>query len=359
MKKIISILMALVFVVASVQISAFAENKTYTVVLPVKFCQTESRKMLSRVNEFRTGNNAWYWNQTNTEKIRVTGRQALEYDYELEKVAMQRAAEIALYFDHTRPNGLAWYSIYPDYYSASENIACGFGNEGSAFEAWKEEDDAYSGQGHRRAMLSDSVTSVGIACVEYQGVKFWVQEFRGRNFKTQFTEPFDCNTKITVEVASSVIKSCKLSSTVNEISKFAGDTVDTPNVSAVINTTESVYGESNVSFTNLSWTSDNENIVRVSGNKLVCVAPGQTYLHTTICGQKYDVLYRILSQKGDVNGDSKINSSDALMILQHTVGIIELSEAYLTVADINSDKLINSYDSLLVLQYSVGLINSL
>ena len=41
--------------------------------------------MLAMVNDFRTGNNAWYWNSDNTEKVVCTGLEELIYDYELEK----------------------------------------------------------------------------------------------------------------------------------------------------------------------------------------------------------------------------------------------------------------------------------
>ena len=64
--------------------------------MDVTFNQTEARAMLDRINDFRTGSDAWYWDQTDTNKVYVTGLSTLEYDYELEKVAMQRAAEIVI-----------------------------------------------------------------------------------------------------------------------------------------------------------------------------------------------------------------------------------------------------------------------
>ncbi len=58
---------------------------------------------------------------------------------------------------------------------------------------------------------------------------------------------------------------------------------------------------------------------------------------------------------GDLNGDGKINSSDALEILEIAVGAKEAEEGILTYGDINVDGVINSVDALLVLQKSVGL----
>ncbi|MCQ2479133.1 MAG: dockerin type I repeat-containing protein [Clostridia bacterium] len=59
------------------------------------------------------------------------------------------------------------------------------------------------------------------------------------------------------------------------------------------------------------------------------------------------------AKTGDVNGDKKVNSSDALMIQQYIVGIISLSADQQKLADMNGDKKINSNDALLVLQSAV------
>lgn len=60
--------------------------------------------------------------------------------------------------------------------------------------------------------------------------------------------------------------------------------------------------------------------------------------------------------KGDVNSDMKVNSSDALLVLQHSVESITLTAAQQNLADMNSDKKINSMDALMILQKSVGSI---
>lgn len=60
---------------------------------------------------------------------------------------------------------------------------------------------------------------------------------------------------------------------------------------------------------------------------------------------------------GDVNNDDTINSSDALAVLQYTVGQITLSDDSLAASDVNKDKTINSSDALLILQYTVGQIS--
>ncbi len=60
--------------------------------------------------------------------------------------------------------------------------------------------------------------------------------------------------------------------------------------------------------------------------------------------------------KGDVNSDKKVNSSDALLVLQHSVKLINLTADQVKTADMNSDSNINSLDALMILQTSVGIL---
>ena len=140
-----------------------------------KILAAEARKELAMINDFRK-NEAWY--RDKDENItEIGGLSDLIYDYDLEKTAIQRAKEIVVNFDHQRPNGEMAYTAFPDgYLGMGENIAAGQRNAEAVMEAWKETDENYLGQGHRRNMLG-SFNAVGMACVEVDGVKFWVQEF--------------------------------------------------------------------------------------------------------------------------------------------------------------------------------------
>ena len=83
-----------------------ADNTDVTTVqVTGTYGQTEARQMLSLINEFRASGEAWYWNENDTEKVTCGQLDSLTYDYELERIAMQRAMEIAIYYSHTRPNG--------------------------------------------------------------------------------------------------------------------------------------------------------------------------------------------------------------------------------------------------------------
>ena len=136
------------------------------------------------INLFRGSSSAWSWDSSNTQKVYFNSSAAqtnLYYDAGLERVAMQRAIEISVEFSHTRPNGSSCFSAYNelgvDYSAAGENIAYGYESATAANKAWREDDEDYSGQGHRRNMLGESFNAVGIACVLVNGTYYWVEEF--------------------------------------------------------------------------------------------------------------------------------------------------------------------------------------
>ncbi len=176
---------ALFFVlIAAIFFSATASADSaelYTFQIKGTFETASARQMLDNINDLRA-NDAWYWNSSDTEKINVSGLSPLVYDYELEQAAMQRAAELAVHYDHTRPNGKSPMTAYAEtfhYGIGGENIAYAESvfNADDIFTAWAEADEPYDGQGHRRNMLNSDFRAVGIGCFECDGMLFWTQEF--------------------------------------------------------------------------------------------------------------------------------------------------------------------------------------
>ena len=162
-------------------VQAVTDTTTFELPIEVKFCQTEARSELDMINELRTGEDAWYWNEDDTEKIVFDNLEEIRYDYALEKVAMQRAVEAAIYYSHTRPNGGRFFTAYNDlgysWRNCGENVAAGYRTASAVFTGWAEENEAYAGQGHRRNMLNADFKAVGCACVYYEGYYYWVQNF--------------------------------------------------------------------------------------------------------------------------------------------------------------------------------------
>ncbi len=69
--------------------------------------------------------------------------------------------------------------------------------------------------------------------------------------------------------------------------------------------------------------------------------------------------FMIVDASGDIDDNEKINSTDALMALRHSAGIELLTGYSLERADVTHDGAVNSSDALKILQYKVGLIESM
>ena len=167
-KRFLAILVIVAFLLPGFPVDVKADD---TVKVPVTgtFDNGGSYNTLSLINAFRTGSDAWYWASNDTDKVVCSNLQPLKYDYNLEQIALQRALEISLRFAHTRPNGTSCFTAtYNGVSSSGENIAIGYNSyttAAAAFNGWREDNDKYAGQGHRRNMLNANFTSVGVAHV--------------------------------------------------------------------------------------------------------------------------------------------------------------------------------------------------
>lgn len=74
----------------------------------------------------------------------------------------------------------------------------------------------------------------------------------------------------------------------------------------------------------------------------------ESFINATV---NYDYVAR-----GDVDMNGKINSSDALLVLQSATGLTTLSEKQLKAAELTNDEKITSSDALAILQFATGLI---
>ena len=206
-----------------------AETATTPVSISVQYGQTEARTILNMINEMRTSStDAWYWKQDDTTKTYCTNLQPLQYDYDLEKTAMQRAAEIAIIYSHTRPNNKDTFSAFYEnsvYYTyAGENIAAGYGTADSVNDGWREDNELYAGQGHRRNMLNSKFNCVGIGHVYYNGFHYWVENFAYRDeVNTTPVSADNTKTTLTIPVATSKISNFNITFDKDEYSLKTGE----------------------------------------------------------------------------------------------------------------------------------------
>ncbi len=107
-------------------------------------------------------------NQTRAE----VGQPALKMDVELLETAMIRAAEISVFYSHTRPCGKDCFSIFRSSGSMGENIALGQTSPEDVMESWN------NSPGHYANIISAAYTSIGIGCfADSDGRRYWVQCF--------------------------------------------------------------------------------------------------------------------------------------------------------------------------------------
>ena len=256
-----------------------------TVKMDAAYQQTEARTMLDLVNEFRTDGDAWYWDETDTQKVSVSGLGKLQWDYNLEEVAMERAAEISLLYKHTRPDGTRCFSAFDNgsgytYYAMGENISYGWGSSLDsaleAFELWKEDDENYAGQGHRRNMLDEDFNAIGIAQVVYMNKHFWVMEL-GYSSKpcTKETEAEDETRTLDIQIAASQTQS--VTATNPEVEVPYGDSTEMPVISAKVMLdfahNVQIYAD---------WKSDDSSIADIQNGMVQGKKAGNITFRTTI-----------------------------------------------------------------------------
>ena len=266
-----------------------AETATTPVSISVQYGQTEARTILNMINEMRTSStDAWYWKQDDTTKTYCTNLQPLQYDYDLEKTAMQRAAEIAIIYSHTRPNNKDTFSAFYEnsvYYTyAGENIAAGYGTADSVNDGWREDNELYAGQGHRRNMLNSKFNCVGIGHVYYNGFHYWVENFAYRDkVNTTPVSADNTETTLTIPVATSKISNFNITFDKDDYSLKTGESTSI----SVSDPTISVFGHWGSRFVFVTDTPDltiaDSTVATLSGS-ITGISEGDTTISASLYG---------------------------------------------------------------------------
>lgn len=260
--------------------------------ISVKYGQTEARRILDMINELRTSpTDAWAWDKTDTKQVAYPGLKELVYDYDLERLAMKRAAEIALSYEHTRPNGQNPFTIYTEEnitrLDTGENIAVASPNVYSKAEAvndgWREDNEPYAGQGHRRNMLDYKFTCVGVGHVTYNGYDYWVEEFASRpSINTTETPANDSEQTVTVSVTKSWITNYKTYFDQDSYVLRLGETV-TPNITPIIALINQ-FGSVGTVLDTPTVSINDPSIATYSDGKIIGLKEGTTTLTTSLYG---------------------------------------------------------------------------
>jgi len=157
LKRFSVFLLAICMLFSVTSVFASAEGYDFTFEIQGHEVYSEIYDVLELVNEYRADE----------------GLPALTLDAELTAAAMQRAAECAIFFDHTRPNGESCFTVFPDRLGGrrAENIAIGQRNAASVMNSWM------NSSGHHANIMNSSSRSIGIGCFYCNGTYSWVQLF--------------------------------------------------------------------------------------------------------------------------------------------------------------------------------------
>lgn len=204
--------------------------------------QKDAREILALVNQART----------------KAGVGALMWDYELEKAAIQRAAEIAILFSHDRPNGTQCFTAFPSgYYACGENIyaSSGNANASSANTSWT------NSPGHYANMINGDFTCMAAAKVQVGSFSFWVELFGDPNQGTTATTVLSGTHEYTIEVAPD---NAKLSfGTTLKSNTAKGSSVQ---YTIQNQNTEWSYAKVNILPSSFNWTSSNSGVATIDAN---------------------------------------------------------------------------------------------
>lgn len=287
----------------------YASGDKVVVEITATYYQSEARRMINVINDFRTGENAWAWDENNENKIYYDSGE-LTYDYNLEQVAMLRALESMLMWSHTRPNGQYYNSAsYNGSRPGTEGLSHGTTGISSLVEIFQENGAYYDGQGHRRDMLNPKWNAVGIAAVKVDGITYVAVEYGMTNSNAAATPAVDGQKTMSVEI--DLIRFSRKNLQIEKSGQcrwlFRADSIDIPRTefyraSASFGSEIKTQLEA-VSFLpedeySVSWRIRDTDIATISDNRIVGLKEGETALYGTVQyggGEYYcDTILRVL-----------------------------------------------------------------
>lgn len=186
-RKWLPLFLAVCMLISVLPMTALAaEEAVVTVTVAGTQVYDEAQDVVTLVNQERT----------------AAGESAVTHNATLNALAMQRAAELALYFSHTRPDGSDYFTVLNGEYSGGtacgENIAIGQDSAAEVMEYWM------NSQGHKENILNSKFTQIGVGCFYCNGVMCWVQLFGNSTSNTaETTNTGYINTQVSVDTLTS------------------------------------------------------------------------------------------------------------------------------------------------------------
>lgn len=295
MKKILSVLLVLCLIASCIVIPT---EKTYAadeneISFQVTYMQTEARKMAEMINTYRASNGKYPESQ-----------KALTYDYDLEQVAMQRAAEIVLKFDegHYRPDGSKYtqalaekgFNVSPRGVMYGENIL--FGTENTmpldkAFPKFCEDEGLVD-------VMLGYYSSVGVAHVKMEDkIDFWVQVYSSKGKNETYVAPVDGLKEVTVRISPSMVESMDVTYSSGDNTVSVGETKKVPSYIPKVKIIGSELKEE-LTLSPLVFESVDGN-VQASGGYMTGLSEGTGTITANLLGRTFS--YNVTVTKGNGN----------------------------------------------------------
>ena len=268
-----------------------------TIDIPVIYHQTICRYMRDLINEARLEN----------------GIQNKVYTcYDLEKAAMQRAVEIAVYYEHSRPNGTGRETLVPEFSLSgkpAENIYC-VGTGLSSTQHYFTEETAEGALSvfmnsplHRSTILDPDLRAVGIGCAEIGGIVAWAQLFYYSRTPTggNYVAPLDGAKTVSVEISDDLIESRNW---FHLLTNTDYESVPVGWNKELDSRVYEIYGDANIARpVSVSWKMEDPSIAGFENGKLYGYNHGETILTGTAASGK-SVSIRIYVPKTTLHKDN-------------------------------------------------------
>ncbi len=242
-KRLISLILALFLSLSMLLIVPSAQAASVSIKLDATCCYDYAFEVLNQVNELRA------------EK----GVGKLKMDSTLLNNAMQRAAEIAVKYDHTRPDGTSCFKINDKI--NSENITFKYATPEKAMESW------VKSAPHLANIVNKDYKYMGVGCVIQDGTYYWVQVFSKSNLSEISTPPENTDKSFSISLGSQSYKfSLSLPNTIY--------ITDTENLDVLGKNPMTDSSYFNIDGENFTWTSSNESVISLDGTVATALKEG-------------------------------------------------------------------------------------
>lgn len=197
-------------------------------------------------------------NQVN--KLRSdSGVSTLKMNQTLLNNAMQRAIEIAVKYDHTRPDGSSCFDINSKI--NAENITFVYATPEKAMKSW------VNSSAHLANIMNKDFKSMGVGCVVHDGVYYWVQVFSKSNLTKLSTAPENTDKTFSVSLGS---KSYKFSLSIPS-TMYCTDTGELDVLGKNPLTNDTYF---KIDGNNFTWTTSNSSVISLDGTFASTLATG-------------------------------------------------------------------------------------